>query len=217
MFTGIIEELGKVRGLKKGPDSAVLEVGASVVTGDVRLGDSIAVNGVCLTVVKFAAAAFSAEVMAETLRRSSLGMLKEGDRVNLERALRPSDRLGGHFVSGHIDGVGTIKDIKTEDIAKVFTVAAPPEIMRYLIEKGSVAIDGISLTVVDFSKDSFRVSIIPHTASMTTLGYKRPGDTVNLESDLIAKYIYRMLPVKGGGKEGGGLDIGFLAEHGFLT
>lgn len=217
MFTGIIEELGKVRGIKKGPDSAVLEIWASVVAEDVRLGDSIAVNGVCLTVVKFTKGSFSAEVMAETLRRSNLGALKEGDRVNLERALRPSDRLGGHFVSGHIDAVGTIKDIKTEDIAKVFTVAAPPEIVRYLIEKGSIAIDGISLTVADFGDDGFRVSIIPHTASMTTLGYKKPGDTVNLESDLIAKYIYRMLPGKGGEKEGGGgLDIGFLAEHGFL-
>ncbi|MBI5191446.1 MAG: riboflavin synthase [Nitrospirae bacterium] len=219
MFTGIIEELGAVKSIKKGQKSATLEVGATVVASDVKMGDSIAVNGVCLTVVGFTGKGFSAEVMAETLRKSDLGALKAGDKVNLERALRLSDRLGGHLVSGHIDGVGTIKSVVREDIALVFTVDAQPEVLRYIINKGSIAIDGISLTVVDFSEDSFRVSIIPHTAAQTTLGFKKAGDNVNLESDVIAKYVERMFPGKGGGEDGGkkgGVDVGFLAEHGFL-
>ena len=215
MFTGIIEELGVVKAVRRGADSAVLQVGASAVTGDLGKGDSVSVNGVCLTVIDFTASGFTAEVMAETLRKSGLGMLKPGDRVNLERALRPSDRLGGHLVSGHIDGVGVIKAVVKEDIATVFTVAAPEEVMRYVIKKGSIAVDGISLTVVDFDEAGFRVSIIPHTAGMTTLGVKKAGDGVNLEADMIAKYVERLFP--GGDKgRGGGMDKGFLAEHGFM-
>src|SRR5512141_1339695 len=170
MFTGIVEELGSIAGIKKGAKSAVLRVDSTVVVGDVKLGDSISVNGVCLTVVGFTKGSFSAEVMAETLRRSNLGGLKSGGKVNLERALRPTDRLGGHFVSGHIDGVGTIKSIVKEDIADVFTIAAPAAVLKYVIEKGSIAVDGISLTVVDLTEESFRVSLIPHTSANTTLG-----------------------------------------------
>lgn len=217
MFTGIVEELGSIAGIKKGARSAVLRVDSTVVVGDVKIGDSISVNGVCLTVVGFTKTSFSAEVMAETLRRSNLGILKAGGKVNLERALRPTDRLGGHFVSGHIDGVGTIKSVMKEDIADVFTIAAPPTVLKYVIEKGSIAVDGISLTVVDHTEDAFRVSLIPHTSANTTLGFKKAGDTLNLESDLIAKYIERLLKKGSSGPEGGGgIDQGFLARHGFF-
>ena len=214
MFTGIVEELGRVSSVRRGQASALLRLEARVVTKDVKLGDSIAVNGICLTVTEFSGEQLVFDVMAETLRKSNLGGLKTGDAVNLERALRPSDRLGGHIVSGHIDGVGRIASVTSEDIAKVFTVEAPKEVMRYIIAKGSIAIDGISLTVVDFSTGHFRVSIIPHTAAQTTLGFKRAGDTVNLEPDLIAKYIERLMP--GGGGKSGGIDFGYLAEHGFM-
>lgn len=213
MFTGIVEELGTVKTVTKGARSAVLKVSAATVLKDVRMGDSICVNGVCLTVVGFNSSGFSADVMAETLLRSNLGELRPGDRVNLERALKPTDRLGGHIVSGHIDGVGSIRSIRREDIANVFTIAAPEGVLRYIIEKGSIAMDGISLTVVDFAEDSFRVSIIPHTAANTTLGFKKEGAKVNLEADMIAKYVERLFP---GAKGGPGMTRGFLAEHGFM-
>lgn len=213
MFTGIIEELGTVKAVNKGRESATLEIGVEKVVGDLNLGDSIAVNGVCLTVVKFDSTGFSAEVMAETLRKSNLGKLKSGDKVNLERAMRLGDRLGGHLVAGHVDATGTIKSTVREDIATVFTVEAPEEILRYVIAKGSVAIDGISLTVVDYDKKSFRVSIIPHTASQTTLGFKKSGDAVNLEADMLAKFVERLLSGKAG-KEG--IDKDFLGRHGFM-
>jgi riboflavin synthase len=214
MFTGIIEELGTLKGIKRGADSAVLEVQAKTVLSEVKAGDSIAVNGVCLTVTGFSPSYFTAEVMAETLRRSTLGTLRPGDRVNLERALRLSDRLGGHMVSGHIDGVGMVKSVAKEDIAVVFTITAPEPVARYIIEKGSIAIDGISLTVVDFKGLDFRVSIIPHTASLTTLGFRKPGDQVNLEADVIAKYVERLAGKAG--SQGGGIDMKFLAENGFV-
>jgi len=216
VFTGIIEELGTVTSIKKGAKSAVLTVKAGIVTSDVKLGDSICVNGVCLTVVEFSKSGFAAEVMAETLRMSNLGELKSGSRVNLERALSLSDRLGGHIVSGHVDGVGVIKSVVKEDIAQVFTVEAPPEVMRYIINKGSISVDGISLTVVDYDEKGFRVSIIPHTMAQATLGIKKEGDRVNLESDLIAKYVERLFPGGGGGGSESKLNKGFLAEHGFM-
>jgi len=212
MFTGIVEELGTVKTITKGANSALLKISASAVLEDASKGDSICVNGVCLTAVEFTSSGFTADVMAETLWRTNLGELKPGDRVNLERALRPSDRMGGHMVSGHIDAVGTIRRVQKEDIASVFTVEASDAVIRYVIEKGSIAIDGISLTVVDVDKASFRVSIIPHTMANTTLGFKREGAKVNLEADMIAKYVERLLP--GGGKSG--LSKGFLAEHGFM-
>lgn len=221
MFTGLVEELGVLQAIRHGADSAQLSIAASKIVEDIKIGDSIAVNGVCLTAVKFNSQGFIADVMAETLAKTSLGNLKPGDRVNLERALRLGDRLGGHLVSGHIDGVGTIARRETLDIAILITINAPPEVMRYIIKKGSVAIDGTSLTVVDFNEKSFQVSIIPHTAHETTLGFKMPGDTVNLEGDVIGKYIERLLQSReifegGNTTAKSSLSLDFLAEHGFV-
>ncbi len=222
MFTGIIEEMGKMKKIQHGTDSARLTLEASEVLKDVRLGDSIAVNGICLTVVHFNERFFDVDVMAETLRKTNLEGLKPGDRVNLERALRVGDRLGGHIVSGHIDGVGVITRQKREDIAVLTEIRAPAEVMKYVVKKGSVSIDGISLTVVDCTGDSFQVSLIPHTASLTTLGYKKTGDRVNLEADIIGKYVERLLGLNTG--EAGtpavssrsSLTMDYLAENGFL-
>ena len=215
MFTGIVEELGVIKAVRRGADSAQLVIGAVKAIEDSRVGDSIMVNGVCLTSVLFSERQFTADVMAETLDKSNLGILKTGDRVNLERALRLGDRLGGHIVSGHIDGSGTITRLEKNDIAMLVTIKAPEAVMRYIIEKGSIAIDGISLTVVSFAKDAFQVSLIPHTARETTLGFKKTGDTVNLEGDIIGKYVEKMMGLRSPGN-GSRLSIGFLAEHGFL-
>lgn len=218
MFTGIIEEMGKLFRVKHGADSARLTVEGYEVLKDVRLGDSIAVNGICLTVVDFGNRVFDVDVMAETLRKTNLADLKPGDPVNLERALKVGDRLGGHIVSGHIDGVGTISRQQKEDIAVLTEIRAPAEVMRYIIKKGSVAIDGISLTVVDCSEDTFQVSLIPHTAALTTLGYKKVGDRVNLESDIIGKYVERLLGFrdKSDDMKPSGINLQYLAENGFL-
>lgn len=219
MFTGIIEEMGRIKKVRLGADSARLTIEGEVVLGDVRLGDSIAVNGICLTVVDFNERFFNVDVMAETLRKTNLEELKPGDRVNLERALRVGDRLGGHIVSGHIDGVGVISRRQREDIAVITEVRAPREVMRYVVKKGSIAIDGISLTVVDCGSEFFSVSLIPHTAGLTTLGYKKTGDRVNLESDIIGKYVERLMGLTGNDKEAGsrgGLTIEYLAQNGFL-
>ncbi|WP_066639288.1 riboflavin synthase [Desulfolucanica intricata] len=221
MFTGLIEELGVLQSIRHGADSAQLNIAAKKIIKDVNIGDSIAVNGVCLTVTKFDTRGFTADVMAETLAKTNLGNLKSGDRVNLERALKLGDRLGGHLVSGHIDGVGTIVQKEVHDIAILITVNAQPEVMRYIIKKGSVAIDGTSLTVVDFNSESFRVSIIPHTAHETTLGFKKEGDTVNLEGDVIGKYIERLLqsreiPEEKNTRIKSSMSLDFLAKHGFV-
>lgn len=223
MFTGLVEELGVVRGVARGADSARIHIDAKIILEDIKTGDSIAVNGVCLTAVEYDRSRFAADVMAETLAKTNLAALKPGDRVNLERALKLGDRLGGHLVSGHIDGVGTVTRKERHDIATLITIAAPPGVMKYIIKKGSVAIDGTSLTVVDLSDGSFKVSLIPHTAHMTTLGFKKTGDTVNLEGDLVGKYIERLINF--GGKEaadrpmgtGGGITLEFLARKGFMT
>ncbi|MHB1420498.1 MAG: riboflavin synthase [Bacillota bacterium] len=217
MFTGLVEELGIMKRIRKGPNSAVITVEGPGVLGDVKLGDSIAVNGVCLTVVEFTREIFTVEVMAETLARTNLGQLTPGSRVNLERATRLGDRLGGHMVSGHIDGVGTISRRQPLDIAIVFEVQAPEEVLKYIIPKGSVTVDGISLTVVGCFPGFFTVSVIPHTAGKTTLGYRQLGEQVNLEADMIAKYIERLLEARGGNKEQkSGITPNFLAQHGFL-
>jgi riboflavin synthase len=224
VFTGIIEELGTVRGIDRGPRSARLTVAGPVVLADVKIGDSVAVNGACLTVVGFDRESFRAEVMAETLARTNLGELRPGDRVNLERAARLGDRLGGHLVSGHIDGVGTIKSRQEVDIAIRLEVTAPETVLKYLVPKGSVAIDGISLTVIDVDSRGFSVSLIPHTAGMTTLGLKQTGSRVNLETDIIGKYVERLLApswLGDGGETAGkaageGVSVDFLAEHGFV-
>lgn len=216
MFTGIIEEIGALMSIRHGPDSAQLVIEAEKVLEDSRVGDSIAVNGVCLTAVRFDSRRFTADVMAETLSKTNLGRLHSGDKVNLERALRLGDRLGGHLVSGHIDGVGTITRQERHDIATLISVRAPQEIMRYLIKKGSVAIDGASLTVVDLDTEHFRVSLIPHTAHATVLGLKRVGDMVNLEADIIGKYVEKLVyPKEEAGRESR-INLSFLSEHGFL-
>ncbi len=219
MFTGIIEEIGRIKQIQRGPDSAVLTIEGDSVFEEIKPGDSVAVNGICLTVVRLQARLFTVEVMAETLRKTGLAELKPGSRVNLERALRVGDRLGGHLVSGHIDGVGVITRRQQEDIAILTEIQAPPEVMKYVINKGSIAVDGVSLTVVDFAGETFRVSLIPHTAKLTTLGYKKAGDRVNLEADIIGKYVERLM----GGQENdgargsaGGLTLEYLAEKGFL-
>lgn len=212
MFTGIIEEVGKIQSIQKGANSAVLSVQALEIMQDIHLGDSIAVNGVCLTVTSISSNSFTADVMHETLNRSALGKLRKGSPVNLERAMAANGRFGGHIVSGHIDGTGIVSDIRKDDNAVWYTIKTPLHILRYIIEKGSIAIDGISLTVARVNKDSFRVSIIPHTASLTTLSNLRVGDSVNLENDCIGKYVERLM-----GKEAQNNHItaGFLAEHGF--
>ncbi|MGI6065596.1 MAG: riboflavin synthase [Bacillota bacterium] len=218
MFTGLVEELGTLTSIVKGARSARLLIGASRVLEDGKIGDSIAVNGVCLTVVAINEKGFQADVMAETLNKSNLGDLRPGEKVNLERALRLSDRLGGHLVSGHIDGVGKIIRQEVMDIAIVTEIEAPPELLKYIIPKGSVAIDGISLTVVSVEENSFTVSLIPHTAKVTSLGFKQVGDKVNLETDIIGKYIERMVHYQNDSKNKSEsrLSMDFLAEHGFI-
>uniref|UniRef100_A0A7C1FDS9 Riboflavin synthase n=1 Tax=Ammonifex degensii TaxID=42838 RepID=A0A7C1FDS9_9THEO len=212
MFTGIVEELGQLKSITRQGVSARLVVGAERIMENLRVGDSVAVNGVCLTVTDLKDKAFSADVMAETLSNTNLGELNVGARVNLERALQLGDRLGGHLVTGHIDGVGRILRKEKREIAWVFSIAAPETVARYLVRKGSVAVDGISLTVVEAWEDGFTVSVIPHTASVTTLGFKGPGDTVNLEADLIGKYVEKFL----GALRLKGISKDFLAEHNFI-
>ena len=190
MFTGLIEEQGRVL---TPPRNGKLSLAADKVTEGLALGDSIAVNGVCLTVSAFSGQRFTADVMPETLHRSNLGELRTGSLVNLERALPATGRFGGHFVSGHIDGVGSLLSVRPEGNALIFSIRAAPELLRGIVEKGSVAIDGISLTVVEVTETLFSVSVIPHTAAVTTLAGKRPGDRLNLETDMIGKYVLRAL------------------------
>lgn len=215
MFTGIIEEIGTVKSLVVRSESAKLQIAARKVLADVRLGDSIAVNGVCLTVISFSPQEFTADVMPETLRKTNLVELKPGQVVNLERALALGGRLGGHLVSGHVDGTGRIRDRRLEENAVVVWIAAAREVLRLVVPKGSITVDGISLTVVDVSHDAFSVSLIPHTAAQTTLGHKAPGELVNLENDLIGKYVERLLATNQDfGKKD--LNMDFLKANGFL-
>ena len=193
MFTGIIEDIGDIKSIKHEGDSAVLVIHSSKIMDDVKLGDSIAVNGVCLTARSISGNQFTADVMAETLRRSSLGALKPGSKVNLERAMQLGGRFGGHIVSGHIDGTGTIISMKREANAVWVEISADSKILKLIIEKGSIAIDGISLTVAYVDDKVFKVSVIPHTASETTLLMKKVGDIVNLENDTIGKYVEKLL------------------------
>ena len=193
MFTGIIEEKGTVASVKKGTVSSRITFRAAVVLEDIHEGDSIAVNGVCLTATDITSDTFTADVMAETMRRSSLGSLKTGDHVNMERAMLCGGRFGGHIVSGHIDGTGTIESIKREENAVWVKIAADSSLLRYIVEKGSVALDGISLTVAKVTDKNFSVSIIPHTGSETTLLSKKPGDRINIECDMIGKYVEKLL------------------------
>jgi len=214
MFTGIIEEVGTVKAVQHSGSNSFIRIEAKKILEDIHLGDSIAVNGVCLTVTHFDSTTFQADVMNETLSRSSLGSLRNGSPVNLERAMAAGGRFGGHIVSGHIDGTGTVSDIRNDGIAVWYTVSAKPEILRYIVEKGSIAIDGISLTVAKVTDNSFSVSIIPHTASVTILGTKKTGDIVNLENDIVGKYVEKLM--KPADSPQSGLNMEMLAKNGFI-
>lgn len=229
MFTGIIEELGVVKRLAVSGSSGQITIQARKVLEGTRIGDSIAVNGICLTVVSLAGDGFTADVMAETFRRSSLGACKPGSQVNLERAMASDGRFGGHLVSGHIDGTGTIREYRKEENAVWVTIAAAPQILRLIVEKGSICIDGISLTVAAVTDRDFSVSIIPHTGEETTLLKRKPGDLVNLENDVVGKYVEKLLGLGSGGAaqsaagakmDGGststsGITMEFLEKYGF--
>ncbi len=193
MFTGIIEEMGAITVLKKTLSGTRLTILASAVMGDLKIGDSVSVDGICLTVVSRSERDFSVEVSPETLSVTTLGNFAVGLPVNLERAMRLNERIGGHLVAGHVDGVGVIRSRHQDSNAIVFTIGAPPEILRYCVAKGSITVDGISLTINDMSEKGFSIAVIPHTAKMTTLGLKHVNDPVNLESDLIGKYVERLL------------------------
>ena len=193
MFTGIVEEMGVLKSIRKGAHSAILEIQAKVVLEDIHLGDSIAVNGICLTVTKLASDRFSADVMHETLNRSALAQLSVGSPVNLERAMAADGRFGGHIVAGHVDGVGRITNIRRDDNAIWYTVQTQPALLRYVVEKGSITVDGISLTVAAVGEREFSISAIPHTVRQTVLHHRRKGDLVNLETDIIGKYIEKLL------------------------
>ncbi|RJQ46414.1 MAG: riboflavin synthase [Gaiellales bacterium] len=217
MFTGIVEEMGKLLSIEMGSESGIVTIEADKVLENTQLGDSIAVNGTCLTARDFGDGTFSADVMPETLKKTNLGNLKRGSLVNLERALTLNARLGGHLMLGHVDATGKIVSIKPEGNAIIYTIQAPEEIRRYLLAQGSVGVDGISLTVARLQKDSFSVSLIPHTVKVTTLGHNGVGYEVNLEADVIGKYVEKIM--KGGlpgGQGEGGLTLEKLAEGGFL-
>ena len=211
MFTGIIEEVGTFGGLSGGN----IAIGSKLVQSDAHIGDSIAVNGICLTVTQFDAHGFRAAVMPETVRRTSLAGLTHGAQLNLERALLPTTRLGGHFVSGHIDGVGKIAEMREEGKAILMTVAAGDEILRGIVEKGSVALDGISLTVARVGTTDFTVSLIPHTRTVTNLGAKRIGSPLNIETDILGKYALKLLGGENTAARSTGLTRDFLLQHGF--
>ncbi len=216
MFTGIIEEIGKVTAVQKGSVSSFIKIQAGRIFKDIHIGDSIAVNGVCLTVTDFSGNVFTADVMNETLSHSSLGSLKNGSSVNLERAMSAGGRFGGHIVTGHIDGTGTITKIKKDGIAVWYTISADTNILRYIIYKGSVAIDGISLTVAQVTDCCFSVSIIPHTSERTILSDKKVGDIVNLENDVIGKYVDKLINSTQSRPDAkSGITKEFLEKYGF--
>jgi riboflavin synthase len=213
VFTGIIEEIGTIRSVRKGNTSGSLTIEAGEILSGVKIGDSIAVNGICLTVTGLEGSGFTVDVMHETFDRSNGAMFQAGMRVNLERAMAADGRFGGHIVSGHIDGVGRVKRTWKDENAVWYEISAPAGILRYIVEKGSIAVDGISLTVAKAGTDSFQVSVIPHTRNMTTLSEKKRGDMLNLENDCIGKYVEKLLET-GRGKPG--ISADFLAENGFL-
>ena len=214
MFTGIIEEIGHVNNVKKGTASAILTIQAEKVLEGTHIGDSIAVNGVCLTVTSHGSSYFTADVMHESLRRSALGNLSQGSRVNLERAMAADGRFGGHIVAGHIDGTGMIEELRKEENAVWVKIRTTPEILELIVEKGSICIDGISLTVAEVSEKSFQVSVIPHTGEETTLLKKKAGDRVNLENDIVGKYIKKFLTPSEPAGKCGGLTMELLEEYG---
>ena len=211
MFTGIIEELGVVKALRREASGARLTLSASLALDGTVPGDSICVNGVCLTVVDMGSSEFSADVAFETLKVTNLGELKVGEKVNLERALRLSAKIGGHLVTGHVDAVGRIRERRQEGNSWRVVIEAPEQALRYIIKKGSIAVDGISLTVADVEKSGLSIAMIPHTAKLTTLGLKSPGDSVNLETDIIGKYVEKLLS----GRMEEGVNLELLKKTGF--
>lgn len=215
MFTGIIEETGIIKSIKKGPDSFVLTVQGKEIFSDLKPGHSVAVNGICLTVTGISGNIFTADVMNETLNRSSLKALKTGSKVNLERAMAANGRFGGHIVSGHIDGTGVITKIETDGNATWYTIKSDSKIIKYIVEKGSIAIDGISLTVAKTQQQSFCVSVIPHTMKGTILPEKATGDIVNLENDCIGKYVEKLMEAKQCAEQSTGITRDFLMKFGY--
>ncbi len=215
MFTGIVEEKGKVRYMQLGGESGVLAVKAKKVLQGTKIGDSIAVDGVCLTVTSLQPDGFTADVMTETIRRSSLGSCKAGSQVNLERAMAADGRFGGHIVSGHIDGTGVVRSMVREENAVWVSIETSPQILRLIVEKGSICIDGISLTVAKVDETGFQVSVIPHTGEETTLLEKVPGNLVNLENDVIGKYVEKLLGLNKKEKKESGITMEFLEKFGF--
>lgn len=211
MFTGIVEELGKIKKITRGSTKQSIAISCSKILEDIHMGDSIAVNGVCLTVVDYGKDFFVADVMNESFSRSGLGSLTIGSPVDLERAMPANGRFGGHIVSGHIDGTGIIKSVRQDGNAVWFEISAAANILDGIVEKGSVAIDGISLTVAYVSSDSFKVSIIPHTLQETVLGHRKKGDIVNLENDVVGKYVKKFVE----GQKSTGLTREFLLANGF--
>jgi riboflavin synthase len=217
LFTGLIEEVGRVIRIEVRAEGAEITLSAQLMLTDIHMGDSIAVNGVCLTVVRFGEGWFTVEAVPETLRKTNLGRLTRAHDVHLERAMAATGRFGGHVMSGHVDGVGTVKSVVSDGVARVVTVTVPPALMRYLVTKGSVALDGVSLTVMDIVPGGFRVSLIPHTGQVTRLGQLAVGDTLNIECDILAKYVENMLGrTSGDGNvKSSSLNMTFLSEHGF--
>ena len=214
MFTGFVEEVGTVRSIRRGRDSAVLEIGAETVTKGLRTGDSVAVNGVCLTAVSCREDSFSADMMHETLNRSSLAQVGAGARVNLERAMAANGRFGGHIVAGHVDGTGVIERTRRDDNALWYDFSAAPEVLMYVVGKGSIAVDGVSLTVARVDARGFSISAIPHTLANTALQYKRVGERVNLETDIIGKYVEKLMR-HAGAEQTGGITPELLLQNGF--
>lgn len=215
MFTGIIEEIGKIQNVKRNIKSSVLSIEGNKIFADIHIGDSISVNGVCLTVTTFDNNTFTADVMNETISRSSLGNLKNGSYVNLERAMSANGRFGGHIVSGHIDGMGKIIKIEKDDNAIWYTIAVGDNLMKYIVEKGSIAIDGVSLTVAKVSENNFSVSIIPHTAHETIFSHRSVGDSVNIENDVIGKYVEKLITFTKNKKQESNITMDFLINNGF--
>jgi riboflavin synthase len=217
MFTGIIEEIGQIQELRSSGESMVMKISASRILEDVHLGDSIAVNGVCLTVTSFSSSSFTVDVMPETVKATSLQGLGRGSSVNLERAMSANGRFGGHFVSGHVDGTGRILTKKPEYNAVYFRIGIKPELRHYMVEKGSVAVDGTSLTIFAVDEEGFTISLIPHTMEETIIGSKDVGDVVNIECDMVGKYIEQFIARRFESKQKSGstLTENFLSEHGF--
>ncbi|MFD2370387.1 riboflavin synthase [Brevibacillus sp. GCM10020057] len=220
MFTGLVEEVGILEVMTGSKEASRLAIRAERVLDGVQIGDSIAVNGICLTVTSFTSRQFTVDVMPETMNKTTLGQLRRGQRVNLERAMRLGDRFGGHIVSGHVDGTGTVRSREPHANAVLFRIAAQPALLKYVIPRGSICVDGISLTVVDVDHASFSVSIIPHTLSQTSLQDRRPGDLVNLEADVIGKYVERLMGMRDAApkqrtEQQSRLSLAFLQENGF--